>query len=111
MAEQFISIYSTFPSPQSAQQITRVLVEEQLVACVNLFPVESIYRWKGDVHSESEVACLMKTRAGLFARVRDRLGGLHPYEVPAIVAFPIATASRDYLHWIAECTQSAEQES
>jgi periplasmic divalent cation tolerance protein len=32
-----------------AEKLTRVLIEEKLVACVNYFPVNSVYRWKGNI--------------------------------------------------------------
>jgi periplasmic divalent cation tolerance protein len=36
-----------------------------------------------------------------------RLRGLHPYQVPEIVAVPIEAADPDYLAWMRESTMPA----
>ncbi|WP_242053777.1 divalent cation tolerance protein CutA [Nostoc parmelioides] len=44
--------------PEHGERIARLLVEEHIVDCVNLYPVHSIYSWKGEVCSEAEVTLL-----------------------------------------------------
>ena len=49
-------LYVTAGSMDEARQIGRALVEERLVACVNLIDgMTSIYRWQGAVEEGSEV--------------------------------------------------------
>ena len=91
----------TAPDPDTAAALARALVEERLVACVNLVPgVRSIYRWEGQVHDDAEVLLVAKTGAArcdaLAARVRD----LHPYDLPEVVVLPASGGSRDYLEWV-----------
>ena len=96
-----LSIYITTPSREMAEKIARALVEERLAACVNIIPgVRSIYRWKGNVEAASEVVLIAKTRADLFARLEKRVKELHSYEVPCIVAWPIAAGHQPYLDWL-----------
>lgn len=101
---RFCSIYITTANEDEARKIGRTLVEEKLAACANVFPIQSVYRWKGEIREEDEVAMFIKTRASLTDRVIKRVKELHSYEVPCIVSFPIEKGNPDYLRWIEEST-------
>jgi periplasmic divalent cation tolerance protein len=88
-------------TPEKAEEIGQRLVEERLVACVNLLPaVTSIYRWQGAVERATETLCILKTTRALFERLRARVLELHPYEVPELIALEIAEAHPPYLAWL-----------
>jgi periplasmic divalent cation tolerance protein len=94
-------ILCTCPDGESAARIARVLVEERLAACVNRVPgLTSVYRWQGEIHEDSEVLLLIKTRSELFESLRARLVALHPYDVPEVIAFDIAASHAPYLEWL-----------
>ncbi|HJP99452.1 MAG TPA: divalent-cation tolerance protein CutA [Rhodanobacteraceae bacterium] len=96
---------STCPDAESAGRIARALVEERLAACVNRLPgVHSTYRWQGKVIEESEVLLAIKTTRERFDALRERLVGLHPYEVPELVSLEITGGFGPYLDWIASET-------
>ena len=100
-----VSVYVTVPDMESAESIARVLVTEGLAACVNVLPgVRSIYRWKDEVQTDSEVVLLAKTRADLGRRVCDRVAELHSYELPCAVVLPWLGALPGYSKWVAEET-------
>lgn len=93
---------STAPDGETAARIARALVEERLAACVNLVPaVRSIYRWQGRVEDDAEVLLVIKTRAERVDALAERLRALHPYELPELVALPIAAGLAPYLDWVA----------
>ena len=101
----YIVVYVTAPA-EEALQMARTLVEERLVACVNIVPgLRSIYWWQGKVEDEPEVLCIMKTSNNLFESLRDRVRELHSYEVEEIIALPILAGNLPYLDWIKESTQ------
>jgi len=101
----YIVIYVTAPQDE-AVDLAKTLVEERLVACVNIVPgLRSIYWWKGKVEDEPEVLCIMKTRSNLFESLRDRVRELHSYEVEEIIALPIVAGNLPYLDWIRENTK------
>ncbi len=91
-------------SRKEARKIARVLVERRLAACVNEIgaPVRSVYRWKGKVETAKEFLLVIKTTKRRFAGLRDAVRELHSYEVPEIVALPVAEGSEAYLNWIDE---------
>ncbi len=95
-------VYATFPSLEAADRIGAEVVGLRLAACVNILPaMRSIYRWEGEVHRDSEVAMIIKTRARLVPRVVGVVRVLHPYVTPALVALPSEGGSADFLAWIA----------
>ena len=104
-ADQIV-VFVTCP-PYQAKGIASRLVEERLVACVNILPaIRSIYSWEGKTCDDREALLIMKTRASLFERLRLRVVELHPYEVPEVIAMPIAVGHPPYLQWLDESTQA-----
>jgi periplasmic divalent cation tolerance protein len=105
MSEIFL-LYSTFPNQKSALMAARMLVEKRLVACANVKDgVTSIYRWEGKMQQEKEVTLIAKTSHGKLTAAMKELKNLHPYEVPCIVALPIAQGHAPFLKWIEEETK------
>lgn len=93
--------FSTAPDAETAARIARALVEERLAACVNLVAgVRSIYRWQGVVEDQTEVLLVIKTRAERIDALASRLRALHPYELPELVALPVAAGLGPYLDWV-----------
>ncbi len=91
----------TAPSDEVAVGLARAVVEERLVACVNIMgPVRSIFRWEGAIDETSEVLLLLKTRVDRVDALRSRVVALHPYEGPEFVVLPIAEGLEAYLGWI-----------
>ena len=96
-----LAVFSTFPNPDKAAEVARILVSEQLAACVNLVgSVRSIYRWKGDISDDSETLAIIKTTRDRFDALRARLVELHPYEVAEVIALPVEAGHAPYLAWV-----------
>ncbi len=100
-------VLCSFPDLPQARQIGTRLVEKQLAACVNLVPaVESIFRWQGEVSSDSEVLAVFKTSAERYPDLERELRRHHPYDVPEVVALPVERGSGPYLEWVCAETRS-----
>src|SRR5262245_14557916 len=96
-----IQVITTTETKEDAQRIAAALVERRLAACVQVAgPITSTFRWEGEVQTATEWQCIAKTRAALYAGVEAAIRELHPYQVPEIVAMPIASGSEAYLEWI-----------
>jgi periplasmic divalent cation tolerance protein len=102
------SVYVTCPDRASARRIARALLESRLVACANIAPIESLYRWEGRIEEAAEVAMFLKTREALVPEVVAAVEELHPHDVPCIVAFALGGGSAAYDGWVeAETTRPA----
>jgi periplasmic divalent cation tolerance protein len=104
---EYRSIYFTVKDETEARCIGRTLVLERLAACVNYFPVQSIYWWKGKVEESGENAVVAKTRAELAEKVIQRVKELHSYQIPVTVAWVIEKGDPDGFSWISEETEQA----
>jgi len=100
-------VLTTCPNQRAAQRIARTLVEERLAACVNIVPVaQSVYRWRGRVESAREFLLIIKSLKRGYTKLEKRLRALHPYELPEVIAVPIANGSHPYLAWLANPDKS-----
>jgi len=95
-------VYCAFPDAASARRIGDAAVARRLAACVNRFPVDSTYQWKGAVERTHEVVALFKTSPRKVGALFDYLARAHPYEVPDIFEIPVTRAHRPYLEYLAE---------
>ncbi len=97
-----VLVFSTFGTESTAATVARTLVDEQLAACVNIVgSIKSIYRWQGELHEDREVLAILKTTDDRLDALRARLIALHPYELPEVVALPVAGGHAPYLAWVA----------
>ncbi|HVM22497.1 MAG TPA: divalent-cation tolerance protein CutA [Sphingomicrobium sp.] len=95
------SVYAIFASAEEAQRVGRLMVEEQLAACVNILgPVSSIYRWQGKVESADEVAAIFKTSNTTVDALIARITDLHSYDVPCVASWPIEKILAAYAAWV-----------
>jgi len=102
MSERLI-VFCTVATAADAERIARALVAERVAACVNVVPgLVSVYRWKGNVERDDEHLLVIKTRADRFEALRQTVLSLHPYELPELVALPIAAGHAPYLAWLDE---------
>lgn len=92
---------TTCPDAGCAAHLASVLVGERLAACVNRLPgAVSTYRWEDKVQEDAEVLLLIKTTVERLPALRERLLALHPYDVPELIAMPIADGLPAYLDWL-----------
>ncbi|MDD5330987.1 MAG: divalent-cation tolerance protein CutA [Sulfuricella sp.] len=103
-------VITNLPDRDAARELAGKLVEQRLAACVNILaPCESVYRWQGNIEKAQEVPLLIKTLRAHYDKVEKTIRQCHPYELPEIIAIPIAAGLPAYLDWLAaETTNSAE---
>ncbi len=101
----FSIVYITAGDVNEARKIGRMLVEERLAACANIFPITSIFRWKGKIEEGGEFGIIVKTKTGKVKEIEKKVKELHSYEVPCVVSFRMDEGSSDYLKWIEDSVE------
>lgn len=98
---EYVVVFMTAPSDESAKKIALELVDKRLAACVNVVPnIYSIFRWKKKIDEVKEFWLVAKTKKTLVHKIMREVKKLHPYEVPEIIALPIVAGNKEYLHWV-----------
>ena len=91
---------------REARGIAQALVMQHLAACVNIIPVESVYRWEGKLCEDREHLLIIKTVTSNADAVMHELRNLHSYELPEMIVLPVSGGYPLYLQWLAEETRS-----
>lgn len=107
-----IVIMTTTGSEQQALTIAEELIQQELVACVNILPtMRSIYRFKGKVFDDEENLLLIKTTDDKFEEIAEVVAQMHTYEVPEIVSFKVDQYRSNVLDWILNSVGGASNPS
>lgn len=101
-------LMTTVSSEADARAIAEGLVGRGLAACVQTLPIQSCYRWEGEVRNDSELLLLIKTSAARQEDVRAAIEAMHPYALPELLGLSIGFGAPAYLAWIAEQTGGGE---
>jgi len=99
-------IISTVPNEDVARNLSKILLEKRVAACVNIIPkVRSNYWWNGSIENSEEIILLIKTTEDKYDQLEDLIRKNHPYELPEIIAFEIKKGFNKYLNWIKDETR------
>lgn len=101
----FALLYITHESEAEARRISDLLIEQKLIACANLFPINSIYWWGGEVVKEGEWVSLVKTTLEKSKTVEAAVLAIHTYQTPCIMKMEV-TANASYEAWIEDMVKT-----
>jgi periplasmic divalent cation tolerance protein len=102
-------VVTNMPDRDTAMTLAAHLVERRLAACVNIqAPCDSVYRWQGRIEQTTEVPLLAKTTVDAYPALEAAIRERHPYELPEIIAVPIACGLPEYLAWVTAETNTVE---
>ncbi len=94
-------IYCTTSDITEAHEISHRLLDEKLVACVNIFPsIESIYRWNGEIETKKETALFVKTVDEKVTNTIQLIKDLHSYDVPEIIVLDLIDGLPEYFDYL-----------
>ena len=98
---EIVVALSTVPMDFEVRQLARTLVEQQLAACVTIFPaVQSVYTWQGAIEESQEVQIAIKTTRDRVAALWTALKAAHPYDVPEFLVLSVVDGNPEYLAWV-----------
>lgn len=100
-APEVLLVMTTLPDRDVAERMAKHLVEANLAACIQILgPMQSVYRWQGQIEQAEEYLLLIKTTTAGYSQLEESLHQAHPYELPEIVAVPAARGFLPYLQWV-----------
>jgi periplasmic divalent cation tolerance protein len=103
MKKDCIVVFVTCASAKEARALVYSLLKKKLVACGNITAnVKSYFRWKGRIERSSEAFVMLKARRRRFGDIEKEIKRMHSYDIPEIIALPIAAGSDEYIKWVKE---------
>lgn len=95
-----VFIYTTCQNSEEARKIGKILVEKRLAGCVNVWPIESIYFWEGEIKEDDEAVLLIKTVESKVTEIENLILQNHSYATPIIAVINIHRINREYKEWL-----------
>ncbi len=100
MAKQkLLLIYITSKDSAEARKVAAHLMKKRLIACANIFPISSMYRWKGKIESGREAVLIGKTLPKHYLAIKKEVRRIHSYSTPCIMKID-AEANREFSGWL-----------
>ena len=105
-----VVVLVTVPDEEVADNLSKILVEERLVACAQVLPgLTSHYSWEGQLERSEEVLIILKTLQVRLAELETRVRQLHPYDVPQFVALSASHVEENYARWVGSATGATHE--
>lgn len=95
-----IFIYTTARDQEEADKLSQLILDAKLAACVNSWPIQSMYVWEGEMKKETEVALIMKTIEQKFQEIEQLILKNHSYKNPCIVSLDLKRMNPDFKSWV-----------
>lgn len=92
-------IYVTCKDNKEAKKIAKILLDKKLIACANIFPIESMYVWKGKITEDKECVLILKALEKNYKKIEEKIKRLHSYDVPFIGRIN-AKINKEYEMWM-----------
>lgn len=93
--------YITFPTKKEAKDMVVALLEEELIACANIFDgVESYFPWDDEIQKAKEVVVILKTRVKNEEKIIRFVKKYHSYECPCVVFTSLNHGNPDFMRFV-----------
>ncbi|KUL27745.1 cation tolerance protein CutA [Actinoplanes awajinensis subsp. mycoplanecinus] len=104
--EPTCEVVITAPDASWLVDFSRRLVEDRLCAGSHVVTeIRAVYTWQGETVDRPEARVALHTRRSLVPEIVDLANRYHPYQVPCVIALPIADGNPAYLAWIVDETR------
>ena len=98
-------VLTTEADQSKAEALAEQLIKGRLAACVTLMPVQSCYRWQGEIERAQEVQLIIKTSPQRLEQLLASLEASHSYDTPEILHLA-AQAGAAYGAWALDALSS-----
>jgi len=100
-----VFIYTTCRDTAEAKDMGRRIIKARVAACVNIWPMESIYFGDAGLEENPEAVLLVKTSEAKVAEIEDFILKNHSYSTPFVGMYPAQRLNREYKEWMAKQIQ------
>ena len=97
-----VFVYTTCENQQEAELLGRMIIKLKLGACVDFWPVHSIFNWEGEVKEITQTMLMITTLESKIEDVNELISEHHSYSVPLIAGVDMRRMNRAYKAWMGE---------
>jgi len=97
-----IFIYTTCATEEEAKKLGGLIFEKKLGACVDYWPVSSMFNWHGQLKQISQIMLSIATFENKLEDVNDLISEHHSYSVPMIAGVDVRRINRAYREWMTQ---------
>jgi len=97
-----VFIYTTCRDVSQAKELGRKIIKARVAACVNIWPIESLYFANDELKEDNEAVLLIKTNESKVAEITNFLIKHHTYTVPLVATINVHRLNREYKSWMEE---------
>jgi len=95
-----IMVYITCKDGEEARKIATHLLDNKLIACANIFPINSLYKWEKKLENTKEMVIIAKSIKEKFPAIEKEVKRLHSNKIPCIVMIEVSESNQEYLNWV-----------
>lgn len=92
--------FLTCKDKTEARKIAKALLDNRLIACCRMSPVESIYWWDDQINQDDEILLMMESVPGRFEDIQKVVADIHSYEQFVLSEVKVRRTSRGVLEWL-----------
>jgi periplasmic divalent cation tolerance protein len=100
MKNKFIIIETTYQNITKAKKLGKTLITKKLAACIEFFPINSLYSWQNKIENSKEILIKIKTIQSHYREIEKIILKDHDYEIPQIISIALDQGFEPYLNWI-----------
>jgi len=93
-------IYTTCESEKEAEALGKIVLDNKLGACVDYWPINTMYNWEGKREHHKEAMLTITTFEPKLDDLTDLLTKHHSYSIPMIAGMDIRRINRPYKEWM-----------
>ena len=90
---------TTESDDKRASSLAKKLLKKNLIACISIQKVRSLYWWNDQIEDRKEVQIIAKTSKSKLTELKKEIILLHSYDNPEIIYWPISS-SKAYYDWV-----------
>lgn len=85
---------------EEARKLGKLMIERKIAACVDMWPIQSMYIWEGKFQDIPQAMLQITTLESKLQQVDDLISANHSYAIPMIAGTDVRRINIEYKEWL-----------
>jgi len=95
-----VFIHTTCADDKEARKLGDLIIKKKMGACVDFWPTQACFNWKGSFKCVPQVMLLIATFEQKLEEVNELISKNHSYSIPMIAGVDVRRINRPYKEWM-----------